>query len=64
MSTQFWCGVCACVGWYFSLQDLLGLEGYIAMVRAHWFDTHWTVGFIVSVVFIVLALRDEQKGRN
>lgn len=45
-------------------QDLLGLEGYVAHVRAHWVELPWGV-WIVLLVFgfgFMFFTRDKERG--
>ncbi len=44
----FWYGIGFSTGTHMLIQDWMGLEGYIAFVREHWWDIHWVVGLSIA----------------
>ena len=48
-------GIAACL--YSLFQDALGLEGYVAMCRAHWISGTYSIPLaVVSLVILVWSL--------
>jgi hypothetical protein len=49
---------------YLTFQDYLGLEGYVAHVRAHWMTlSPWVCGIAAAVVFIIAGISSYGSGR-
>ena len=45
------------------MQDLWGLNKYIEVVKLHWVDIHWSIGFGIMVVAAVLASHEIHKAK-
>lgn len=57
MSRSFLCGFFAQLGIHMFVQDWLGLEGYIAFAREHWWHISWVWGAAITIGAVLFYTR-------
>lgn len=66
-SRYWWCfffGYMLHAGHDMFMQDMWGLEKYIAVVRLHWVDLHWSVGLGIMILAAFLADKEIKRAQR